>query len=43
MGDDNIKTGVIESTFECVDWNYTVQDREYWIPFVDTIMNLWVL
>jgi hypothetical protein len=39
----NIKIGLREIGFGCVDWIVLAQDRDRWWTLVNTIMNLRVL
>jgi hypothetical protein len=36
----NIKINLREARFGGVDWIVLVQDRDQWMAFVDTVMNL---
>jgi hypothetical protein len=39
---DNIKMDLREIEWDSVDWIHMAQDRDQWMPLVNTVMNLWV-
>jgi hypothetical protein len=38
----NIKINLIGSAWECVEYNYLIQDMEQWRAVAKTVINLWV-
>jgi hypothetical protein len=39
---DDIKMGLVEIGWGCVDWIGLAQDRKKWRALVNVVMNLWV-
>jgi hypothetical protein len=37
--EDNIKTDLRETVWECVDWIYMAHDRDLWQALVNTVMT----
>jgi hypothetical protein len=38
--EDNIRTDLTKIGWEGVDWMHLVQDRDWWLVVVNTVMNL---
>jgi len=38
--EDNIRTDIREVGWEGVDWIHLAQDRNQWLPLLNTVMNL---
>jgi hypothetical protein len=39
---DNIKMGLREKVWGDMNWIYLAQDRDQWMTFVNTVINVWV-
>lgn len=42
MLEDNIKVGIKETGWECVDQIHVPRDRDKWEAVVNVVMNLWI-